>query len=273
MLSFHLSAHAATLDGVDIGTILPTSAQKAIIQTFGYLMNDRPYQGAESIGKDSAVGFDFGIEASLVHVSSDFASSISGSSLGSSSVSALPALPIAKIHIDKSFGSNWDFGITGIYYPGVLSLGFHVKRILFEPEEGPVYSVRLIYEYSTLDLKKLGAPSIPITVSGATIGKASMLLKSNVWTPQFLASKRLDFAEPYMGAGVALLSGQIDIPVKLDVLAASQTLSTEPVSAVNPMAFMGISFRVPGVSLHLVMEGSYSKIGMHTLGLMLGFGF
>lgn len=268
------SAQAATaLEGVDIGTLLPDAAQKSIVKTFGYLMSDRPYQGAESISKDSVIGFDFGVEATLVHTASDFKSSVSGSALGSSTVSALPALPIVKLHLDKSFGPKWDFGITGLYYPGVLSLGVHVKRLIYEPEEGPVYSFRFIYSYANVDLRKLGAPTIPISSNGSTLGKASLLLKSRVWSPQLLASKRLDFAEPYLGVGVAFLSGQIDIPVKLDVLESTQTLSTSPVSAVNPMALMGISFRVPGIFLHLVVEGSYSQLGMHTLGLMLGFGF
>lgn len=274
LLIFYPRAHAATaLESVDIGAILPSSAQTAIVKTFGYLMNDHPYQGAESIGKEGLLGLDIGVEATLVHTASDFASSLSGSALGSSSVNALPSLPIVKGHLDKSFGPNWDFGITGIYYPGLLSLGFHLKRILYEPEEGPVYAIRLMYEYSTIDLNQLGAPSVPIKANGTTIGKATLLLKSKVWTPQLLMSKRLDFAEPYLGVGAAFLSGQIDIPVKLDVLTSTQTLSTAPTTAINPMAFMGISFRVPGIFLHLVLEGSYSQIGMHTLGLMLGFGF
>jgi hypothetical protein len=59
----------------------------------------------------------------------------------------------------------------------------------------------------------------------------------------------------------------------LNVLETTQILSTPAYQAYNAFAFLGIVFRVPNIGLRIGLEGSYSVMGMHTLGTMLGFNF
>ncbi len=249
---------AADVPSVDISTLIPASLSGPFVKTWGTLTGHRAFMGTSSIATELG-GMEMGLETTLVHTPSDLAAS-------------LPAIPMVKLHFNKSWGSLIDFGFSGLYYPGFSILGGSVKYIIFQPEEGLEVAARASYAYTNVDFKALGWNGLALAPTGTEIGRVFLLLKSRTVSTEVLIGKKLEFAEPYAGLGYSWLVGQVDFPIKLTVLEATQTLSTPAFRAQSYSAFTGVKFRMPGLGFQLGMEGSYSSIGMHYLGTFIGFG-
>lgn len=272
--------------------IVPTSAVKGLIKTIGTLTSHRGYQGAASLGSP---GIDIGLEITGMHLADDFTSSFTSigsgmgsgggegeSSGGSESSSAATAetselpiqfLPMAKLHFHKAFGPRIDFGFSGFYFPGVTMLGYHLKLLLVDPEEGPALAFRIGYSTTTLDITKLTRKSFPLSTDGIDIGTAGVTIRSRSVTPQLIIGKKLEFAEPYLGVGMNWVSGQLDVPITITITGNTQTLSTSNVDIYQFDAFTGVTFKVPYLGFRWTLEGGYNNLGMHHLGMILGVSF
>ncbi|MBI3534583.1 MAG: hypothetical protein HY072_03735 [Deltaproteobacteria bacterium] len=120
---------------------------------------------------------------------------------------------------------------------------------VYQPSEGPTYAIRLCYAASSLGFAK-----------------------TKTLSPQVLVSRRVNFADPYLGVSFQYTLGSIEIPIELEDGTQVGTLKgTEHASAWN--AFLGIQLKAPNLGLQLTLEGSYSTVGMHTLGTKFGFSF
>lgn len=259
---------------VDVGQFLPNQAVSAIVKVIGTLTTHRPYQGAltqSAQSKDAlGLGFGLGIEATLIHLPSDFFSSLETAGIKMGSNSPIASLPIAKVHLTKSTSPVTNFGISGLYYKGSYILGGDFKRVLFVPEEGLVWSFRLSYSETKIDLGAVSVKKLPLIIKDVKIGEASLILNNRSITPEIIGSKKLDFAEPYLGFGLDFLNGQIDLPLSFTVLNDTQTLTTPEYSARAYHLLTGVSFQVPIIGVTWTLEGSFSSIGAHTFGTVIG---
>ncbi|MCM2324602.1 MAG: hypothetical protein NDJ90_15185 [Oligoflexia bacterium] len=282
-LAFGVLCGAAPLSGAlaavpplvtpDINDILPAASARIVLRTLGVLMNYRAYQGAAPRG---ITGFDFGLEATLVHLPSNFSSAMSGGSAsGGDASSAAGALPSLKLQLHKGLGPKADIGISGLYLRGSYLWGGGLKFTLFEPPEGPSWAARASYSECKITTSSIGMGGVPIPIEGVNAGTADLDVRTRTVSLQVLSSKAFDFAEPYLGLGADWVTGQIEIPVTITVLgeARSQTLVTRAYQAYQFQAFTGVSFRIVPVGIRIAMEGSYSTAGMHTLGTVVGFSF
>lgn len=253
----------------DVNTIVPPAAATAVVKTFGITMDHRPFQGATPKGS----GMDLGLEATLVHLPDDFTTSLESMGMSGGSSLAIGALPSVKLHLAKSMGPKVDIGASGLYYKGLLFWGVDLKATVASPEEGLHWALRMSYSNSSVDFQSVGLPSMPIVVGGITVGSANLKVGAQCLSPQIVASKKLDFAEPYIGAGYQWASGQIEVPVTITLTGETQNLVTPGYSASQGFVFTGVSFLVPALGFRLALEGSYSTGGMHHLGTLIGFAF
>ncbi|MEK6704519.1 MAG: hypothetical protein AABZ06_01900 [Bdellovibrionota bacterium] len=253
---------------LSLDAVLPAEVVKPMVKATGYLSNHRPYHGAAPM---SGASLDLGLEATLVHAPDDFSTSSSATGLGS--VGSLPSMPIAKVHIHKGLSPTSDIGISGLYYKGSYIAGVGMKFILHQPEEGPTWALRLSYSTTKVDFAKLSIPSTPLLAAGVSVGSLSIILKTRTIATQVLASKKLYFVEPYIGAGLEWITGQIDAVARLNIVSTVYTLSTKSYSSYSLSAFSGVLFKPGYAGLMLALEGSYNTEGMHYLGILIGFGF
>lgn len=258
---------------IDLGSLIPEAPAKVILKTIGLMTRHRPYEAATPLGRS---GFDLGIEATLVKPPSDFISSLTSfanAGSDSSSSTALPALPSVKLHLHKGINDSLDVGISGLYFPGVTFFGGDIKVVVFKPEEGPTWAIRGGYSTTTIDMSRFGKyGSIPLAVQGVDLGTASVVIASKTFTAEVIASRKIDFADPYIGMGYEFTQGQLQIPVKLRVLDTTQTLTSPTYRSNGGGAFMGVDFRMFPIPARIALEGGYSFIGMHYLGLTAGLG-
>lgn len=264
------SSALAAAPELDLGAILPDPVGNILVKTLGILLDHRPYQGASPRGKS---GWDFGVEATLVHLPADLNSSLESVGMSAPSSSSIGALPSAKIHLTRGMSDKVDIGFSGLYYPGILIWGANLKFNLIQPEEGLAWAFRFGYSDTSIDLSKMGFSGLPVDVGGVNIGTANLKVGTQTLSPQIVASKRLTFAEPYIGGGVQWTRGQIEVPVHIDVSGETQTLTTKTYYAYQAMAFTGVNFLLDPLGIRLAFEGAYGHQGMHSLGLLIGFSF
>jgi hypothetical protein len=240
-----------------------------LIKSLEVLTAHRPYQGASPLWAKGFLGFELGAEAVLVKMPNSLISALGG---GSSSLTILPA---AKIHVAQGIGPWADVSVSGLWYNGTGLIGGGLKILLWKPEEGPVLAARVGYNYTNFDIARLGLFQISLT--GADASNTSFALRTHTITPQFVLSKRMSFAEPYLVAGLVLGTGWVAFSTTLSNAQAgvSQTVTTQstPVTSLGFEAITGIIFRVPLLKMKIALEGGYSSLGMPNLGAQFGFAF
>jgi len=256
-------AQAMTIPSLD------TTTASAFVKTVGLCMDNRSYQPATTQGGN--VALDIGIETSLVQPPSDLGTafgSLSGSS--SSSSSSIPIIPSLKLSLHKGFGERFEIGGSVLptlssfqYIGGSLLLGFDAKFVIYQPEEGLTWAIRGSYNYNNLT----------VNYSGMTIA-----IKSATITPQLLVSRKLDFADPYIGLGLQYTWGSISatvpvpVPEGLPVAIPPYTLESNG-SGYNAFLFIGVAMRIPTVGFKITLEGAYSPFGMNYIGTKISFSF
>jgi hypothetical protein len=229
--------------------LLQQEVVNPFVETVGLVVEQRPYEPATPLG--GALGLDFGIEATLVRFPDEFRTALAEAGLNTSADS-IQALPMAKLDVHKGLGDYFDVGGSAILYRGYRVLGVDAKAVVYNPEEGVTAALRLCYAWSDMDF-----------------------IQTRTLTPQFLVSRKLDFADPYIGIGYSFVNGKITLDAHdLDssIPAGLYTQSADGSGSAFE-AFMGLSFRVPYLGLMLVVEGSYSSAGADTLGTKFGFSF
>jgi hypothetical protein len=156
-----------------------------------------------------------------------------------------------------------DVGGSVFWLTGNKVLGADAKVMVLQAEEGPSMALRFCYTYTDLTLE-------------------SVNVSTKTFAPQLLISRRMEFADPYLGLGLMYVRGTIDAGVSQTAkdLAAANGVPLPEGAAVHTtgnayggLAFGGISLRVPRSGLRLTIEMAYSTSGTTSLGTKVGFNF
>lgn len=224
----------------DPTVLIGHSIPNALVKTVGLLTDHRPYSPATGLPPNP--GIEFGLEITAVRVPGDLSAALE--EVGAK-LETPPLIPLPRLMVRKSFGSRAELGLSAIKYKIFRAYGGDFKIVIFDPEdgEGVTWAAR-------------------VNASWANLG----LVYVQTTTPQVLISRRMDFADPYIGVGYQMMSGEI----KLDYMGIK--LKSEG-NAKAFMSFMGVKFRSDLTKLYLALEGSYNSGGGHTLGTSFGLSF
>jgi len=232
-----------------VGNTIPNEVAIQTVKAFGIYFAHRPYQGATSMYDVNA--FDLNVEVTMMKIGDGVKNAMVDSGLTPTTPDT-PGIPVAKVHFRKAMSPAVDIGISGIFYKGQYSIGGDVKIEVDNPEDGGVSkAIRLGYTYATAEY---------------------IYLKSvNVISPEFVLSRRLSFAEPYLGIGGRFIFGTISVPFHLPPAADFNV--TKSGFSTTAYAFTGVYFRLGERGLRLAMEGSYDISGFPTIGTLFGIAF
>lgn len=230
----------------DPSSLIGSSLVNSLVKTVGFALDHRPYEGATPLG--TFVGLDMGIEITLAKLPSDLATELAKANPSGGTPTLPPFLPVPRLHLHKGIGQHVSIGLSGILYKGFVLYGGDLKITLYNPSEGITLATRMSYSVS-----KIG------------------FVSTKTYTPQLLISRRVSFADPYIGVGYQYATGGISFPLEVQGISLG-TLSASG-SARGFIAFMGTQFRVAVTGLELTLEGSYSSVGVNTFGTKFGFSF
>ena len=230
---------------------IPENIATEAVKTFGIYSAHRSYTGATSIAHSNTL--DILVEATMVKLGSGLIDALNQNKFPNIP-QAVPAIPVAKVMIRKALGFGADIGFSALVFEGQSILGGDLKIVLHDAEEGPSYAFLLGYTYSKLPL--------------------AYLKDVTVISPEFILSKRLDFAESYIGIGGRYIHGTLSFPFDgFPPSIPSITIEKEG-HAYTAYALTGVFFRILGAQgLRLGIEGSYDISGFPTMGLVAGLGF
>lgn len=272
--SFEPTLPTATIP--DISAYVDQSNTDTFIQTIGFGMDHRPYEPATPMGPS----FDIGIEATLVGPPNNLGRAINniGSAASSDSASSpstsspIPFIPSAKVHLRRGFDENFDTGFSALYIPtsiplvgglvgGTFLLGGDIKYTYFYPEEGITWAFRTSYNFVNLAVANSGY---------------LLSIKTFTLSPQIIASKKMGFAEPYMGAGYQYTYGTILATVPPPPIELLPGVAVAPVSLSVDGSGSGVFF-FGGLSLvsiirfRITIEGAFNPAGENYIGTKIGF--
>lgn len=249
-MSVQANAGMSILDPTSFTNGIPADVADAAVKTFGIYLSHRPYQGAVSMFGNNSL--DIKLEVTMMKVGEGIFKAMAANGMSAGTSSSNNALPIAKVHLRKSMSPAVDIGFSGIVYSGQRAYGGDIKIELSNPEEGISTALRFGYSYASSSL---------------------LYLKSaTVISPEFVASRKLNFAEPYLGVGGRYLTGTIAIPYDAGPLG---TIMLEKAgSGYTAYAFTGVNFQILGpAGFRLGMEGTYDISGFSSIGTVFGIGF
>lgn len=114
--------------------------------------------------------------------------------------------------------------------------GGDFKWAFWVPDEGPTWALRLCYAQSNLDY-----------------------LRVKSWSPQLLVSRKLNFADAYLGAEYTWMTGRIVGSQTQDlgppVGSVTVNIDVQDIKTTSASAFMGLGLRIPGVGIKIALEG------------------
>jgi hypothetical protein len=233
----------------DPNAIISPERMKIFVRTLGTVGAQRPYEPATPLG--TFIGLDVGISLTAVKIPQDFFDQLTQIS-SANAASSVPIIPVPTLQVHKGIGSRVDVGGFFVAYRGEGAWGGDLKVAVWLPEEGPTWALRLGYSH--------------LKVSFFTV---------DTFSPQILASRKLDFADPYIGAGLDIMQGTATLK-----LSDFGTLSGVPdleLSASNhaiaAVGFLGVSLRLPEIGFRITLEMAYNTSGAHTMGTKVGFAF
>ena len=237
------------LDPNVLAGAIPDNVALAAVKTFGIYFAHRPYEGAVPIFNDNS--FMIKMEVNLIKIGSQVNDALTANGMASNTSSNTLALPIAKLHVRKALGPSMDMGASWFDFLGIYTLGFDLKIELSNPEEGISTALRLGYSYASA---------------------SRLYLKSvRAYTPEFLISRKLDSAEPYLGFGARYIDGTVSMTFDKPLL--PQVTVTKSGTAYTAFAFTGVNFQILGPKgIRFGMEGAYDMSGFSSLGLNFGIG-
>ena len=217
------------------------SLTQPLIKTVGLALDNRPYEPATPLGVK--IGLDIGVEAAIARVPDDFRDALTQA--GFSGGSSLTILPVARILVHKGIGERVDLGGSFMGYQGYRILGADLKIALYNPTEGPTWAIRICY-------------------SSASLG----IIDTKTWTPQLLISRKMDYADPYIGVGYQYVNGSVNLAIPVGPITVPYT-SAATATAVT--GFLGVGFVFPPLGLKLTLEGTASNQGTNILGTKISF--
>ena len=234
------------LDLSQLNNLIPQDIADEAAKAFGILLAHRPYQGAISIAQNEAT--EFKIEVSMIKIGDGLLNALAANGVSGTSLQNVPSIPVPKAHLRKALGPSVDLGLSGIFFTGQYVAGADLKWTIHDPEEG--LSTALRFGYTLVKAQKLNVKSI------------------SVYNPELVFSRRLSFAEPYIGLGARMISGtvQVTFPDPVGTLEKSGSGSTQ-------YAFTGVNFVMGSKGLRLAIEGTYDLSGYSSIGTMFGLAF
>jgi hypothetical protein len=240
--SLHARAEAISLDPSGLSNfqaILEPSVSKALITTIGVLGAPYAYSGASPLG--TSVGLDASVSVTTLKLPQAFITALA--TLGASTESMKnTVIPVPVLQVHKGLGPRVDLGIYYFSFDKFTFYGGDVKVALLVPEEGPGMAFRFGYGVTVLNI-----------VTTKTIA------------PELILSRKLDFAEPYLGVGGQFVSGTI----------TSDGVPGLPISSsgIAARSFLGLALKFGESGLMVTLEGGYSTYGAHQLGAKVGLNF
>ena len=223
-------------------------------------LQHRPYEPATPLGL--SVGLDISFEVTLFQIPSSLFSDIAA---GDTSAAPISALPMAKLHLHKGVSAFMDVGGSFFYFDNSGGIvGGDVKVMILHGEEGPTISLRACYTYTDFNYDGIE-------------------VKTYTFSPQILASRQMDFADPYLGMGLEMANGGVVVSAggRLGAHRLRDTRGADPQHAgrvadgrrLRRLYFGGVSMRIPNAGVRLTLEGSYNSAGESTMGTKVGFTF
>lgn len=257
-------AYAFTLPTLPIESVLNNltgflsgPVADAAVKTLGLTFDHRPLEPATPLG--TQLGLDLGIEVDVIQLSPELSHALTAAGFD---ISLPPLLPSARlINLHKGLSDSVDIGGSYLNYTGYQIWALEMKVVLSRPEEGLTWALRLGYT-------SVHFPVGSTTLFGTTV---NLNIDTVTWTPQLLVSKRLEFADPYLGIGFQYATGSLNVSQSGDFVIPG--ISSVKGAGGSPMAFIGVSLKVPNVALRLTLEGTYSTAGFNALGTKLGLSF
>ncbi|MCM2323743.1 MAG: hypothetical protein NDJ90_10835 [Oligoflexia bacterium] len=233
----------------DPTVLLGADVAPRLIKAIGLATDHRGYEPATAYGTQ---GVDIGLEGTMVKLPDAFTEALAAA--GTTGGENLPFLPVPRLNIHKGFARQLDLGFSIFWTTSFRLYGYEAKVIIAEPEEGPTFALRLSLTHSNF---KAG--------NGVTLQ-----LLTNTVTPSLLVSRRLAFADPYLGVGYQYAIGKALLTVPVSTPAPVYKMSGR---GGGFLAFTGLALRLPGMGFKLSVEGAYSSAGASMLGGKFGLSF
>lgn len=240
------------LDPNQLGSAIPQQVADQAILLVGSYAAHRPYSGA--VARATGNLLDLGIETTLVKIGEGLPDALTANGIPTQAT-AVPAIPMIKVHLRKSIGESSEFGLSALTFRQQAVYGADLKFSLISAEEGPSLAFRMLYTWISIPMLYID--------------------RCTVISPEILVSQPLSFAESWIGLGGRFASGNMKATVTTTVgpLTVSTDLNKSG-SASSAYAFTGVKFRIPGsTGFRLGIEGSFDFSGYHTMGTFIGVGF
>lgn len=232
----------------------------------GLIFNHRPYEPATPLG--TWLGLDLGIEADVITIPPSLSDTFSQMGVN---VTLPPVFPSARmLNVHKGIADFIDVGGTVFTYQGYLIWGADLKVVVFNPEEGLTWAVRLCYNRTYLPIGDAQI-SVPNPMGGTIPVPINVNLGVSTWTPQIVVSRKLEFADPYILVGYAYVDGTVNIGNNSGI--AITNAASSAATGGSFFSSVGLSLRMPVIGFRLTLEGTYDASGYNSLGTKIGFNF
>ena len=233
------------------------NVMNAVIPLVGITFDHRPLEPASPLG--TSLGLDLGVEVDLVQVPSHVKDTLATQGINVGSVPVLPNL--REINLHKGLGKSVDIGGSVLSYQGYLIWAAEIKVVLFNPEEGLCWALRMSRTSVHIPIGSTNVQGVDIDVN----------VDVTTYTPELVISKKLDYFEPYFGGGYQYVTGGLNISNSAGITVPG--LDSINGSGGSPLLFIGLSMKAPVVGLRITLEGTYSTGGFNALGTKVGFSF
>lgn len=247
-----ISAQAFALDPYTLSNLGSLTSQEKVdtlLKPIALGMDHRAYQSASPLG---LTGFDFGVSATFISLSTDFKNTMSAISSATGTASLPNTIILPKLSVHKGLPANFGLGIS---YSSSSLLG-----------QGDVFST-FGWEVQWTPISGAALPSVAARFSG-TYSKL-WFINSTVHALDGVLSKNLILIDPYAGAGLKLWSSTLQADAT--ILGTLPATITAESSGVSPHLFAGLSFKM--LILKITGEFDYNLSGVTTYGAKVSFSF
>lgn len=222
---------------------LTNSSVEALLKTVGVGADHRAYMPASDLG--IALGFDVGIDFTAIKPPQEFIDAFA--LVTGQSIPTYIPLPRLNIHKGLPFGIDLGFSYLGYTDPGfsVKMVGGEVKWAFIRGKALPAVAARVSGNYSSLGF-----------------------LNSRSYKFDITASKSLVVAEPYVGTGLQIWSGELSYPATVGSLPVDVSGKA---SGTNPHFYAGLMMKL--IAFRVSAEYDYSTTGVSTVGGKVSLGF
>jgi hypothetical protein len=221
---------------------LTNQLAESLITQVGITGDHRAFEPASPLGL--AIGLDVGVDTTASKMSQSFKDALTTAGVTGSKPDYI-VLPRLNVHKGLPLGIDVGFSYVG-YQKNSIYAGEAKYAFLRGGVVKPSVAARVSYTSSTLYFMKTHTTKIDVLAS-KTVG----------W-----------FLEPYVGTGVQLVSGTVEVPVGVPGLPATVSASQSK-SAMH--VYGGLPIKL--IFLHLTGEYDYSFTGITTAGLKVSFNF